>query len=71
MYKITHKLAPYFKSILVDSIGRSDVYTYSFDESLNEIKELSEMDLYFRFWNADFQFQISWLYKTPGFIDLF
>ena len=71
MHKITHRLAPYFKSRLVDLIGRSDVYTYSFDESLNEIKESSEMDLYFRFWNADFQFQISWPYKTPGFIDPF
>ena len=49
MYKITHRLAPYLKSILVDSISRSDVYTYSFDESLNEMKESSEMELYFRF----------------------
>ena len=37
VYEITHGLAPYFKSIHVDVIGRSDVYTYSFDESLNEV----------------------------------
>ena len=37
MYGITHGLAPCFKSILVDPIGRSDVYTYSFEESLNGV----------------------------------
>ena len=46
MYERTHGLTPYFKSILVDSIGRSDVYTYSFDESLNEVTKSS--DLYVR-----------------------
>ena len=47
MYERTHGLAPYFKSVLVDSIGRSDVYTYSFDESLNDVTKSS--DLYVRF----------------------
>ena len=53
MHKITHGLAPYFKSILVDAIGWADVCTYSFEESLNEVTQSSEMDLYVRFWNAD------------------
>ena len=29
MYEITHGPALYFKSILFDAVGRSDVYTYS------------------------------------------
>ena len=53
MYEITHGLASYFKTILVDAIGRSDVHMYSFDESLNEVTQSSEMDLYVKFWNAD------------------
>ena len=53
MCGITHGLAPYSKSILVDAIGRSDVCKCSFDESLNKVTQSSEMDLYVRFWNAD------------------
>ena len=53
MYEITPGLAPYFKSIVFNAIGRSDVYMYSFDESLNELTQSSGMDLYVRFWNAD------------------
>ena len=53
MYEITHGLAPYFKLILADAIGRSDLYTHSFDESLNEVTQSSEMDLFVRYWNAD------------------
>ena len=53
MCKITHGLAPCFKSILVGAIGRSDVYTYLFDKSLNEVAKSSEMNLFVRFWNAD------------------
>ena len=45
IYEITHGLAPYFKSIFVKAIGRSDVYTHSFDESLNEVTQSSEIDL--------------------------
>ena len=49
MCGITHGLAPYSKSILVDATGRSDVCKCSFDESLNEVTQSSEMDLYVRF----------------------
>ena len=37
MYDITHGLAPYFKSILVNSLNKSDLFVYSYDESLNKI----------------------------------
>ena len=33
---INHGLAPYFKSLLKTSLDRSDVSSFSFDESLNE-----------------------------------
>ena len=45
MYEITHRFAPYFESIPVDAIGRSDVYIYSFDESWNEVTQSPDMDL--------------------------
>ena len=41
MYAIYHGLAPFFKSALL-----SDIHTYPFDESVNEVTETCEMDLY-------------------------
>ena len=48
MYVINHGRAPYFWS----SIDRSDICSFSFDESLNGATQTSEMDLYVRFWNV-------------------
>ena len=48
MYVINHGRAPYFQS----SIDRSDICSFSFDESLNGATQTSEMDLYVRFWNV-------------------
>ena len=53
MYVINHGLAPYFKSLLKASIDRSDIFSFSFDESLNEATQTSEMDLYVRFWDVN------------------
>ena len=53
MYVINHGLAPYFKSLLKTSIDRSDIFSFSFDENLNEATQTSEMDLYVRFWNVN------------------
>lgn len=33
MYIINHELAPYFKSLLLDSLKKSDIHAYSFDGS--------------------------------------
>ena len=45
MYAINN-IAPYFKSMLLSSINTSDIHVDSFDESLNEVAQTCEMDLY-------------------------
>ena len=41
---INHGLAPCFKSLLKTSTGRFDIFLFSFDESLKEATQTSEMD---------------------------
>ena len=48
MYDINHDIAPYFKSLLLSSINTSYIHVYSFNESLNEVTQTCEMDLYVR-----------------------
>ena len=48
-YVINHGLAPYFKKQLETALQKSEVYVYSFDESLNLVTQTSEMDLYIRY----------------------
>ena len=52
VYVINYGPAPYFKSLLKSSIDRSDIFSFSFDESLNEATQTSKMDLYVRFWDV-------------------
>lgn len=52
MYTITHGLAPYFKSVLVSSLTQSEIHVYAFDESLNDVTQNCEMDIYIRFWDS-------------------
>ena len=52
LYTVTHGLAPYFKSVLVSTLDKSDVHVYSFDESLNDVTQICEMDLHVRFWES-------------------
>ena len=44
MYAINHGTAPYFKSLLLSSINTPGIN--SFDESLHEVTQTCEMDLY-------------------------
>jgi len=37
---------------VLTSINTSDIHVYSFDESLNEVTQTCEMDLYVRYWDA-------------------
>ena len=53
MYELNHGLAPHFKSLLVETLQMSEIHVYSFDESLNEVTQTSEMDLYIRFWDVN------------------
>ena len=48
MYVINHGLAPYFQ---IDALGNYEIHVYSFDESLNDSTQTSEMDLYVRYWD--------------------
>ena len=48
MYDINHGIVPYFKSLLLSSINTSYIHVYSFNESLNEVTQTCEMDLYVR-----------------------
>lgn len=52
MYIINHGLYPYFKSMLLSTVQKSDICVYSFDESLNDVTQTCEMDLYVRFWDT-------------------
>ena len=48
MYVINNGLAPFFKSQLTDDLEKSGIHVFSFDESLNDVTQTSEMDLYIR-----------------------
>ena len=50
MYAINHGLAP---SALMSDLQKSDIHTYSFDDSLNEVMQTCEMDLHLCYWNVN------------------
>ena len=51
MYVINHGLAPFFKSMLNDSLQKCNIHVFYFNESLNEVTQTCEMDMYIRSWN--------------------
>ena len=50
-YMVNFGIAPYFKSLLMDTLKKSECFVVSFDESLNEVTQLCEMDLLVRFFD--------------------
>ena len=52
-YMVNHGIAPCVKDILRDDVRKSDWYVVSFDESMNDITQTSEMDICLRFWNDE------------------
>ena len=52
MYMSNHGLAPFFKSLLLSELNKSDIFAFSFDESLNQVNQTCEIDVYVRFWNV-------------------
>ena len=52
MYMINHGLAPFFKSLLLSELNKSDIFIFSFDESLNQVTQTCKMVVYVRFWNV-------------------
>ena len=47
MYAINHGLAPFVKFALMSDLQKTDIHTYSFDESPNEVTQAYEMDFHF------------------------
>ena len=52
MYLIKHGIASYEKSLLEADIKKSNCYVVSFDGSLNEKTQVSEMDVYILYWDS-------------------
>ena len=50
-YFVTFGLAPYFKSLLTDTLKKYDCHVLLFDESLNDFTQTSEIDLLVRFFH--------------------
>ena len=51
MYVINHRVGPCSQTLLIDALVLSEIHVYSFDESLNDSTQTSEMDLYVRYWD--------------------
>ena len=60
-YVVNHGLYPYFREELDCDINKSPFITIMFNESLNEIVQQSEMDVFVRFWDI----VSSWFYDSP------
>ena len=79
MYMINHGLATFFKALLLSELNKSDIFVFSFDESLNHVTQTCEMDVYVQFRNVtklkvNVQFIGStffWLWNTSKFIKTF
>ena len=52
-YIINFGLAPYFSEVLFSQIKASSFFVISYDESLNKILRIEQMDCSIRFWNNE------------------
>ena len=48
---INNGLAPYFKELLEEKVSQSCYYTVSFDETLCDITQKSEIDIVIQYWD--------------------
>ena len=51
-YVVNYGIAPYFTQLLKEQVSSSEWFVVSYDESLNEVIQESEMDLVIRFWDS-------------------
>ena len=51
-YSVNFGLGPYFKNILMDSIGKSTPFVISFDEPLNKATQSSEVDFLVQYFDV-------------------
>ena len=63
-YVVNHGLYPYFREELDRDVDKSQFITIMFDESLNEIVQQSEMDMFVPFWDIDRHKVSSWFYDS-------
>ena len=52
-YMVNHGIVTYVKDILRDDVRKFDLYVVSFDESMNDITQICEMDICQRYWNYE------------------
>ena len=50
-YYLNYGIAPHLRSILVDEVQKSEYYAASFDESLNSVIQIGQMDLVVKYWD--------------------
>ena len=50
MFLINHDLALFLKSLLLSELNKC--FVFSFDESLNQVTQTCEINVYVRFWNV-------------------
>ena len=53
MYIVNYGVTPYFKQLLDAKLYKAPLYTLSFDESLNEITQESEMVVMVQYWDEE------------------
>ena len=51
VYVVNHGFVPYFKSVLKTNLHKTDFLWYSFDKSLTDVTQTTEMDLHVRYWD--------------------
>ena len=52
-YYVTYGIAPYFQDQIIKVVTKSPTFSVSFDESLNKIFQLEQMDLNIRYWDDE------------------
>ena len=50
---ITYGIAPYFGELIKTLINKSPCFSLSFDESLNRVSQVEQMDMNVRYWDND------------------
>ena len=66
-YVVNFGIDPVFKSILIDSIKKAEVFVALFDESLNEQTQNCEMDILIRYFD-DIERMAKVCYLTSNFM---
>ena len=52
-YIINYGLGPYFKKLMIESVEVSPIYCFSFDESMSDATQRSEMVVMVRYWDDE------------------